>query len=157
MLVLIRTDSAHQDFRTLIGLLDQHLNERHGTLQTVYDKFNVVQSIGTVVVAKVDNQPAGCGCFKPFDKDTVEIKRMFVKSEHRGRGIGARILIELENWAAGLGFSRSILETSKKLPEAINLYKKNGYSQIENFGQYACMEMSVCFAKNLKAPVRPPE
>jgi putative acetyltransferase len=150
MLVLIRTDSGNEDFQNLIGLLDLHLNERHGTLQTVYDKFNVVHAIGTVVVAKVDKQPAGCGCFKPFDKDTIEIKRMFVKSENRGMGIATRILIELEAWAAELGFSRSILETSKKLSEAINLYKKNGYEQIENFGQYGCMENSVCFAKKLK-------
>jgi putative acetyltransferase len=150
MLTLIRTNSDDEDFKNLVVLLDQQLNERNGSLQAKYDKFNVVRSIGTVVVARMDNEPAGCGCFKPFDKETIEIKRMFVKPENRRMGIAAGILLELEKWAAGLGFSRSILETGKKHLEAINLYKKSGYAQIENFGQYAAMETSVCFAKNLK-------
>ena len=150
MLSLIRTDGGNQEFNELIGLLDQQLRERNGVLQSKYDKFNVVLSVGTVVVAKWNGQPAGCGCFKQFDKDTVEIKRMFVKPENRRAGIAARILRELEDWAAGLGFSRSILETGSKQLEAINLYKKSGYRQIENFGQYAGMETSLCFAKNLK-------
>jgi len=150
MLSLIRTDGGNQEFNELIGLLDQQLRERNGVLQSKYDKFNVVLSVGTVVVAKWNGQPAGCGCFKQFDKDTVEIKRMFVKPENRRAGIAARILRELEDWAAGLGFSRSILETGSKQLEAINLYKKSGYRQTENFGQYAGMETSLCFAKELR-------
>jgi putative acetyltransferase len=155
MLNLIRVTSDNEDFQHLVGLLDQQLNERNGALQLNYHKFNVIAAIDTVVVAKIDGQPVGCGCFKQFDKDAVEIKRMFVKPEHRGTGIATRILSELESWAAGLGFSRSVLETGKKQLEAINLYKKRGYAQIENYGQYAGMENSVCFARRIKSPSAP--
>jgi putative acetyltransferase len=155
MLTLIRVNSGDEDFKLLVGLLDQNLSERNGTQQTWYDQFNVVGALATVVVAKMDDQPAGCGCFKQFDKDTVEIKRMFVKVEYRRRGIAGRILKELEVWAAEIGFSRAVLETGKKQTEALDLYRKNGYGRIENFGQYAGDENSVCFAKSLCCPTAP--
>ena len=150
MLNLIRVTSGNEDFRHLIALLDLQLNERNGEIQSKYHQFNVIPAIDTVVVAKVNGQPAGCGCFKQFDENAVEIKRMFVKPEHRGTGVATRILTELETWAAGLGFSRSVLETGKKQLEAINLYKKCGYAQIPNYGPYVGMDNSICFARRLK-------
>ncbi|MDR1525586.1 MAG: hypothetical protein LBS79_10100, partial [Tannerella sp.] len=54
-------------------------------------------------------------------------------------------LDELECWAKELGFLRYILETGEKLPEAIRLYQKKGYSRIANYGQYECLGSSVCF------------
>jgi len=55
----------------------------------------------------------------------------------------------LENWAKELGFTKAILETGTKQHEAINLYRKHSYSQIPNYGQYADLETSICFVKNL--------
>jgi hypothetical protein len=43
------------------------------------------------------------------------------------------------------------LETGKKQPEAIRLYEKNGYKLIPNYGQYAKIDNSVCFEKDIKA------
>jgi len=75
---------------------------------------------------------------------------MFVPTERRKKGIASAILNDLENWAAELSFTKCILETGKRQPEAIGLYKKNGYKQITNYGQYAGVENSVCFSKELK-------
>lgn len=62
-----------------------------------------------------------------------------------------KILSELEKWAAESGYSSTVLETGKRQPEAINLYKKAGYKIIPNFGQYEGVENSVCMMKeNLK-------
>ncbi len=80
----------------------------------------------------------------------MEIKRMFTLPEARGIGIASLILAALESWAAELDFSKCILETGFKQPEAIALYEKNGYSRIENYGQYAGVENSLCFEKKLK-------
>jgi GNAT superfamily N-acetyltransferase len=151
MLTIVRKNSRSTDFKYLTGLLDLGLTETYGALQATYDKFNIIESLNTVVVARMDGVSVGCGCFKQFEKDTIEIKRMFVKTEHRGNGIATKILNELERWAVELGYSRSILETGIQQVEAIHLYKKRGYKQIGNFGQYASIETSVCFAKNLIA------
>ena len=71
-------------------------------------------------------------------------------STSRKSGVATLILRELETWARDLGFGRCILETGKKQPEAIALYLKNGYALIENYGQYAGVENSLCFEKKLR-------
>jgi GNAT superfamily N-acetyltransferase len=65
-------------------------------------------------------------------------------------GIASNILAELEKWASELSYAKCILETGKKQPEAISLYKKNGYRIIPNYGQYCEVENSLCFEKKLK-------
>jgi putative acetyltransferase len=148
MFIITRENSRSTDFKYLTGLLDRGLTETYGALQATYDKFNVIEYLNTVVIARMDSTPVGCGCFKQFEKDTIEIKRMFVKTENRGSGIATKMLAELERWAMELGYSRSILETGIKQVEAIQLYTKNGYKQIGNFGQYAGIATSICFAKD---------
>lgn len=144
-----RSQYADKDFVYLILQLDDELNNRHDNQRTVYDKFNKVDSIQTVIIAYINDNPVGCGCFKQFDENTVEIKRMFVKTQNRGKGISKLILNELEKWAMELGYSRSILETGIKLPEAIGLYEKSDYTRINNYGQYKNLPNSICFEKIL--------
>jgi putative acetyltransferase len=94
--------------------------------------------------------PVSCGAIKEFDTETMEIKRMFTLESHRGKGIGKQVLTELESWALEMGYSKCVLETGKRLPDAVRLYQKNGYRQIPNYGQYIQMENSICFEKKLK-------
>jgi putative acetyltransferase len=149
MISLIRTDSNNKHFRNLISLLDNELNIRNGTGQKDYNKYNIIYFLDTVVVAFDNDQPVGCGCFKVYNESTVEIKRMFVKQEMRGKGISKLILEELERWVCKKNFSAAILETGINQTEAINLYKGFGYKIIENYGQYAGMPNSICMKKVL--------
>ncbi|MFV8325254.1 GNAT family N-acetyltransferase [Flavobacterium sp. ZS1P14] len=84
-----------------------------------------------------------------MDTETAEIKRMFVHSNFRGKGIALHILNQLELWATELNYSKCILETGKRQPEAIKLYQKSGYSVIPNFGQYENVISRICFSKSL--------
>ena len=59
------------------------------------------------------------------------------------------LLLELEIWAKNLGFTSLILETGIRQTAAIALYEKAGYRRIENYGPYAQVEDSYCFAKDL--------
>ena len=72
---------------------------------------------------------------------------MYVRDSNRRRGIASLILKELEYWAAELNFPKCILETGKNQPEALQLYDKRGYKIIDNYGQYAEAENSICFEK----------
>ena len=74
---------------------------------------------------------------------------MFTIDSHRGKGIGTQVLNELEKWVQELGYAKCILETGKRLPDAVRLYQKSGYRQIPNYGQYIQMENSICFEKRL--------
>lgn len=149
MLNLKRTTSECHDFHELIRSLDVDLTARYGIQQSFYKQYNAVDRIDTVVIAYIENYPAGCGCFKKFDETTVEIKRMYVKPEYRGKGISKQILAELEKWAAESGFTTAVLETGVHQPEAIGLYQKAGYVPIDNYGQYARVDTSICFKKRL--------
>jgi GNAT superfamily N-acetyltransferase len=146
---LTKTNSNDPDFRKLIQELDADLRSRNGELMDIYDQHNVIEKIDTIVIAWLNDEPVGCGCFKPFDGTSVEIKRMFVKPEARGNKISARILKELEDWAQGLGFGYTVLETGSKQVAALGLYQKTGYTLIPNYGPYVDLPDSICFRKVL--------
>jgi len=149
MYTFIRADSSNEDFKKLVLLLDKELAIRDGEEHAFYDQFNKIENIKHVIVAYTNEQPLAAGAFKKFSPETVEIKRMFVKPGFRGRGIAFQILQQLENWAAELGYSHCVLETGKKQPEAIALYKKSGYKVIPNYGPYKNVSNSVCMQKEI--------
>lgn len=146
---LKRTNSDDIDFINLVVLLDQDLKIRDGEDHTFYNQFNKIDKIKHVIVYYENDIAVGCGAFREKENDTVEIKRMFVKPEDRKRGIAAAVLKELENWAAELNYTYTILETGKKQPEAIALYQKSGYIIIPNYPPYEKMDNSVCMKKTL--------
>ena len=150
MIRLFRTDSGNEDFIRLVKELDADLAERDGEEHSFYSKFNKVDMIRHVVVAYQNNVAISCGAIKEYDPKTMEVKRMFTSPENRGKGFAGIILHELENWAREMNFEKCILETGKRQAEAIRLYKKSGYDIIPNYGQYAGIENSVCFKKDLK-------
>lgn len=144
---LLRTDSDNADFRELVKSLDADLAIRDGAEHLFYAQYNKIDAIKNVVVAYENGAAVGGGAFKEYESHTAEIKRMFVPPEQRGRGIAGRILAELEAWAKELNFTECVLETGKKQPEAIRLYRKSGYEIFANYGQYAGVENSVCMRK----------
>ncbi|MFM9838484.1 MAG: GNAT family N-acetyltransferase [Cyclobacteriaceae bacterium] len=148
---LKRTTSQNIDFQSLVSLLDKDLSLRDGEDHSFYAQFNKIDKINEVIVAYENTLPIGCGAIKKYDEETAEVKRMFVMPEHRGKGIAAKILSALEEWAKELGYQYCILETGQKQPEAIALYKKSGYQLIPNYGQYAGVENSICMMKKLYA------
>jgi putative acetyltransferase len=148
-LTLIRTNSDNPDFRQLVILLDKDLAVRDGDEHAFYAQFNKVDAIKEVVIAFENEITVACGAIKLFSGTAAEVKRMFVHPDYRKQGIAAKVLSELENWAAELGFSRTVLETGKKQPEAIALYQKSGYKITPNYGQYIGVDNSVCMAKSL--------
>ena len=150
MIKIIRTDSDNQDFVELVKCLDSDLAERDGSDHSFYAQFNKIDKIKYVVVAYENGKPIGCGAIKEYTPNTVEIKRMYTSPGSRGKGIATKVLSELEIWATELSCEKCILETGKRQPEAIGLYKKNGYKIIPNYGQYANMENSMCFEKEMK-------
>jgi putative acetyltransferase len=149
MITLKRTNSDNADFQKLVRELDKELAIRDGAEHAYYAQFNKIDAIKYVVVAYENDEEVGCGAVKEFDENSMEVKRMFVPEDKRWKGIASFVLQDLEKWAAELDFTKCVLETGYKQPEAIALYRKNGYSQIPNYGQYIGMENSICFEKVL--------
>jgi len=126
---IIRTDSSNQDFIALVKSLDKYLSVTDGDEHAFYDQYNKLDNIKYVVLAYQNNEAVGCGAIKAFDDQSI--------------------LNELESWASQLGAIRCILETGVRQKSAVRLYKKCHYTTIDNYGQYAGMENSICFEKSL--------
>jgi GNAT superfamily N-acetyltransferase len=144
-----RTTANDKDFQWLITQLDAELWNELQEDQSTYDQFNKVSDITTAVVVYINNQPAASGCFKKYKSDSVEIKRMYVVKEFRGKGLSKIVLSELEKWAKETGYSFAVLETSVHFITATTLYRKAGYHIIPNYDQYENLKESVCMKKKL--------
>ena len=105
---------------------------------------------GALIVAYLEDIPVGCGAVRRIDKNTAEIKRMYVVPQNRGQGIGRALVEALEREARLLGIKKVVLETGTRLARAISLYEAMGYAPIPLFGEYlASPETSLCFGKPL--------
>ena len=149
MIKIVRTNSNNTDFVYLVKQLDSYLKIVDGDEHDFYNQYNNIDVLKHTVVAYLNNKPVGCGAFKKFDENSVEIKRMFTLPETRSIGVASDILKELEIWSKENGYTSCVLETGKKQIEAVNFYKKNNYKIIPNFGQYANVDNSLCFKKQL--------
>ena len=149
MIEIKRTSSSEIDFQHLVSELDGELSTRNGETNEFFAQYNKIDQIKNVIIATIDNKPVGCGAMKAYDSDTMEIKRMFVPIEMRGKGIAVHILKNLEKWAKEMNYSKCILETGNKMLEAIRLYEKSNYKVVPNYGQYNGIEDSICFEKHL--------
>jgi putative acetyltransferase len=152
MQILTRTSSKNRDFQKLTALFDEYLIDIDGDEKDFFAQYNQVY-LENVIICYDNNIAIGCGAFKKHENNIVEIKRMFVHPDFRGKGISKLILDELENWAIQLENNQFILETSVKLETAIGLYQKSGYLSIENYGQYIGVKSSYCM-KKINAPLQ---
>jgi DNA-binding MarR family transcriptional regulator/GNAT superfamily N-acetyltransferase len=88
---------------------------------------------GLFLVARLRDEPVGCGGLKFRDGEPAYLKRMWVSPAVRGMGLGRRLLSELEARAAAHGCTAVRLETNRTLAEAIALYRSAGYVETEPF------------------------
>jgi GNAT superfamily N-acetyltransferase len=94
---------------------------------TSADAHELTPPRGDLLLVRHHDRPVGVGCVKMLgDGASAEVKRMWIAPSHRGRGLGARLLAELERRARELGASRAVLDT-RRLLGAVSLYERNGY------------------------------
>jgi GNAT superfamily N-acetyltransferase len=143
----VPADSA--DAIHLIGELDEHLMG-HPYPQQSRHAFSVEKLLREQVVfflTRYEDQLAGCGGIKMYGTDYGEVKRMFVRPEFRGRGLGKAMLNCLAEYAQGKDAGLLRLETGIYEVEAIGLYESFGFQRRPPFGEYVEDTNSVYFEK----------
>ncbi|OXM44776.1 GNAT family N-acetyltransferase [Amycolatopsis alba] len=146
----------HPDAVKLLAEAQIELAARYGSEdETPMDGSQFASPKGLFLAAYLDDVPVGSGAWRAHDgpdpllPGDAEIKRMFVMTSARGRGVGRAILADLERTAAEAGRLRMVLETGHRQPEAIALYVSAGYREMPGFGYYKDEPESICFGKPL--------
>jgi len=88
---------------------------------------------GRLLLASVQQQPAGCGALRPIDAEYCEMKRMFVYPRFRGEGAGLALATRLIDNAREAGYRAMRLDTSIRQAEAKGLYSRLGFRIIEAY------------------------
>ena len=113
----INLDLSFQDFdRELTGLTDQY-----------------GPSEGGILVLTIEGRPTGCVAVRRFEKDIAELKRMYVRPDHREQGFGRRLGEEALALARRLGYRAIRLDTLPSMGEALALYRSFGFVEIEPY------------------------
>ena len=98
---------------------------------------------------RVDDTPAGCGGVQLFGTEYAEVKRMYVRPQFRGSGLGKLMLDHLAEYARSQGVRLLRLETGIHQREAIGLYDRMGFERIPPFGTYWDDPLSLFYEKRL--------
>ena len=101
------------------------------------DAHELTRPAGVLVIARLRDRPIGCGAIKFHGAAPAEVKRMWIAGAARGLGLGGRLLGELERHAREAGVRVLRLETNRALREAIALYRRSGYVEVERFNDEA--------------------
>lgn len=91
---------------------------------------HILRPGGEIVMAILDERPVGCCALLAMPEGSFELGKMAVAEEHRGRGVGKELLAAVVDRARQIGAKRLYLETSTKLPNAIHLYERQGFSHL---------------------------
>ncbi len=129
--------------------LAAELERRYGRDSEPGEKPTAASVTRFVVARDGAGRAVGCGALRTIEPGVFEIKRMYVRDELRGRGLGRLLLAALEDHAAALGARRLLLETGLEQPEAIRLYEQAGYRPLPCFGAYAGADRSRCYGRDL--------
>ena len=104
---------------------------------------------GILLLAMQGQTAAGCGALRKLDPSTCEMKRLFVRPEFRGRGLGKALARRLMDEAVRLNYSRIVLDTLDRLSAAMAIYESLGFVRTRPYYQnplpgVVYWELSLC-------------
>ena len=145
------TDGKDEDFHRFYLETEAYYSSIVGGLQNrkAFVPYNLSETISDVIIASVNGIAVGCAGLKAYSDTDAEIKRVWVERNYRRNHIADEMLDRIERKAGDLGFRRTILQTRPIMKDAVGLYLKRGYLQIENYPPYDQLDGAVCFAKIL--------
>lgn len=95
-----------------------------------------------------DETVVGHIALRPYG-DRLEVKKVYVSKDHRGKGISRRLMAEVETIARDRGVTSLVLQTGSLQTAAIALYEKIGYRLIPPFRGYGVIAVALCYEKRL--------
>lgn len=147
-----KADPESTEARALFAQSDAYMADRYPAESNHLEDSKALLSKNVLFLgAYINNELAACGAVKQLhdDSDYGEIKRLFVVSKHRGKGLSRLIMQKLEAHLREHGIPFARLETGASEPAALGLYKSLGYVERSPFGNYRHDPLSVFMEKKL--------
>ena len=88
---------------------------------------------GCIIICYKKNLPVGCVGIRKFKGDVCEMKRLYLRPEARGKGIGRVLANKITEKAKEFGYKKMQLDTLETMKEAISLYKSIGFKEISPY------------------------
>lgn len=121
--MLIAGDSRFQDYLAI-----QHYEDELAQLSVKYGL-----PYGRLYLAFCNDEAVGCITLRRLDEKTCEMKRLYVQPQYQGLGIGWQLVQRIIAEAQAIGYTAMLLDTLPFLTEALHLYKKIGFYEIESY------------------------
>ena len=149
-LEIVETPPDHPDAVQLIAELEALLSPNYpATSRHGYSVEKLLREKVAFFVAYCDRSPAACGGVQLFGQEYAEVKRMYVRPQFRGQGLGKHILDHLADYSRQHEVTLFRLETGIYQVEAIALYERYGFQRIPPFGNYHEDPLSLCYEMGL--------
>lgn len=104
---------------------------------------------GCIILAMGNGRIVGCVAVRKISGETAEMKRLYVKPRHRGKGVGELLAKEAMGQAKLMGYKKMKLDTVSKMIPAIELYKKLGFKECKPY-RFNPFDDAKFFRANLK-------
>ena len=91
---------------------------------------------GRMLIAEDAHEILGGVAYRRIDRNTCEMKRLFVRSTANGRGLGRKLCEALMQTAGRDGFRTMRLDTTRDMVEAVSLYRSFGFRDVAPFADY---------------------
>ena len=88
---------------------------------------------GISYLVYIEEVAAGMGALRNMDKNIGEIKRMYIRPNYRGKGLGKKLLERLLEKAKEFGFSSIYLNTGPFMKNAQHLYHSLGFAERDEY------------------------
>ena len=143
-------DPRRPDVQAMLGQSDDYFRALYPAESNHLVSADVLATHrAAFLAARRDGELLGSIALLVIAPGHAEMKRMFVRTEARGIGLGRRLLNALEEVACHRSITRISLETGIKQPEAIGLYRASGYQDCPPFGDYKDDPLSLFMTKSL--------
>lgn len=149
--MIIRKAKSQEDWATIARLMrayvawhyDRYPSERE-IIDMLFDPLTLDKELenlpgdfsrpgGALLIAEDEDAIVGFVGLRPLEPGTCEMKRLFVSSDYRGKGVGALLARAVLKEARGLGHKHMILDTGPGHTEALKLYRDLGFEVVEPY------------------------
>ncbi len=113
--------------------IDYEFNEKENDIDNIRQTY--LSSDGALLILYNKKEAIGCGALRKLDKESAELKRMYIKFEYQGLGLSKELLEKLIQKARDMGYKRIYLDTLPAMNTAIHLYQQFGFTETERFNE----------------------